>query len=93
MSAIAVVADLGKLFHQRRKQLGMTQIELSKRLNCGHRFIRELEQGKPTLQIDKVLKACQMLDIHIFVEPIEEKAALSRDEKPLSIRQENPFFS
>jgi y4mF family transcriptional regulator len=39
---------------QRRKKLGMTQIELSKKAGVGLRFVRELEQKKEALKIDKV---------------------------------------
>ncbi len=37
-----------------RGKLGMTQEELSEKAGVGLRFIRELEQGKETLRIDKV---------------------------------------
>lgn len=39
--------------YQRRK-LGITQEELAAKAGVGVRFIRELEQGKPTVQLDKV---------------------------------------
>ncbi|MEI6376299.1 MAG: helix-turn-helix transcriptional regulator [bacterium] len=38
----------------RRKALGLTQLELADRAGLGLRFIRELEQGKQTLRLDKV---------------------------------------
>jgi len=38
----------------RRKQLGLTQVDLADRAGVGLRFIRELEQGKKTLRLDKV---------------------------------------
>lgn len=38
----------------KRKKLGLTQIELAKRAGVGLRFVRDLEQGKSTLQLDKV---------------------------------------
>jgi len=39
---------------RRRKQLGLTQIDLADRAGVGLRFIRDLEQGKQTLRMDKV---------------------------------------
>jgi len=36
------------------KMLGLTQPELAQRAGVGLRFVRELEQGKSTLQLDKV---------------------------------------
>ena len=38
----------------RRKQLGLTQEDLAKRAGVGLRFIRDLEQGKQTLRLDRV---------------------------------------
>ena len=42
------------LVKERRKKLGLTQEELARRSGVGLRFLRELEQGKETLQINKV---------------------------------------
>ncbi len=47
---------------QRKKQ-GLTQEELATKAGVGIRFIRELEQGKPSLQLDKVE---QVLDLFGF---------------------------
>ena len=38
----------------KRKDCGLSQIQLSDRSGLGVRFIRDLEQGKPTLRLDKV---------------------------------------
>jgi len=38
----------------RREQLGLTQQELAERAGVGLRFVRDLEQGKESLQLDKV---------------------------------------
>ena len=38
----------------RRKQLGLTQQDLAERAGVGLRFVRELEQGKESLRMDKV---------------------------------------
>ena len=37
-----------------RKEFGLTQMELSERAGVGLRFVRELERGKSTVQLDKV---------------------------------------
>lgn len=37
-----------------RKEFGLTQEELSFKSGVGLRFVRDLEQGKPTLRLDKV---------------------------------------
>lgn len=37
-----------------RKQHGLTQVDLAERAGVGLRFVRELERGKSTVQLDKV---------------------------------------
>ena len=37
-----------------RKAAGLTQLELARRAGVGLRFVRELEQGKQTVRLDKV---------------------------------------
>ncbi len=39
---------------ERRKQLNLTQEALARRAGVGIRFIRDLEQGKETLRLDRV---------------------------------------
>lgn len=39
---------------QMRKQYDLTQVDLSEKAGVGLRFVRELEQGKQTLRMDKV---------------------------------------
>ncbi len=46
--------ELIQFIKQRRKQLDLTQEELAKRAGVGLRFIRDLEQGKQTLRLDRV---------------------------------------
>ena len=38
----------------RREQLGLTQQELADRAGVGLRFVRDMEQGKKSLRLDKV---------------------------------------
>ncbi len=46
--------NLVQFVKSRRKQLGMTQVDLAERAGVGLRFVRDLEQGKQTLRLDKV---------------------------------------
>lgn len=39
---------------EKRKELGLTQEDLAMNAGVGLRFVRELEQGKETLRLDKV---------------------------------------
>ncbi len=51
------IADFIK---QKRKESGLTQEEFAMRSGLGLRFVRELEQGKPTVRMDKVNQALAM---------------------------------
>ena len=45
---------LSKYVKAMRKEHNLTQVDLSEKAGVGLRFVRELEQGKQTLRIDKV---------------------------------------
>jgi len=46
--------ELIEFIKTRREQLGLTQQELAERAGVGLRFVRDLEQGKESLRLDKV---------------------------------------
>ena len=46
--------NLATYVRAKRKEFGLTQEELSLKSGVGLRFVRELEQGKTTLRMDKV---------------------------------------
>ncbi len=48
------MTKLATFVKTKRKQFGLTQEDLSRKSGVGLRFIRELEQGKETLRMDKV---------------------------------------
>lgn len=48
------MGKLSQFVKERRKQLGLTQEDLSFKAGVGLRFVRDLEQGKKTLMLDKV---------------------------------------
>jgi y4mF family transcriptional regulator len=46
--------SLRKFVKQKRKELKLTQEDLALNAGVGLRFVRDLEQGKKTLRLDKV---------------------------------------
>ena len=48
---------------QKRKELGLTQEEFAIRSGLGLLFVRELEQVKETVRLDKVNQALAMFDM------------------------------
>ena len=51
---------IGDYVKQERKRAGLTQEEFAMRSGLGLRFVRELEQGKETVRLDKVNQALAM---------------------------------
>lgn len=47
-------SPIASFVKERRKMFNLTQIDLAEKSGVGLRFVRELEQGKPTLRLDKV---------------------------------------
>ena len=62
------VKSLGKLVKETRKEQQLTQADLAVSAQVGVRFIVDLENGKETAQIGKVLKVCQMLGLKLDIE-------------------------
>lgn len=51
---------IGDYVKKERKKLGMTQADFALRSGLGLRFVRDLEQGKETVRMDKVNQALNM---------------------------------
>jgi y4mF family transcriptional regulator len=53
----------------RRLDLGLHQDELAALAGVSTRFVHTLEQGKPTLRLDKVLAVLGQLGLDLVLEP------------------------
>ena len=56
-----------------RKKLGLTQVDLAAKSGVGLRFVRELEQGKETLRLDKVNQVLLLFGQEIGPVPIKKE--------------------
>lgn len=56
---------LGEIVHSARKEQGLTQVELASLAQVGPRFVGELERGKQTLAIEKVLQVFNALGVEL----------------------------
>ena len=64
---------LGAYIKNTRKELHLTQADLAIAANVGVRFLVDLENGKETAQIGKVINVCRALGITIDVKFPYEK--------------------
>jgi len=62
-------AELGAAIRQRREQLELKQTDLAGLGGTGNRFVVELERGKPTVQLQKVLDIMDLLGLEVVVKP------------------------
>lgn len=63
---------LSKYVKAMRKQYNLTQVELSEKSGVGLRLVRELEQGKETLRLDKVNQILNLFGSEVGVVPISK---------------------
>lgn len=59
--------DIAKTVRHKRKELKLTQAQLAGLCNVGTRFVSDLENAKPTCQLDKTLKILNGLGIKLEV--------------------------
>jgi y4mF family transcriptional regulator len=57
--------NLGAFVKDKRKSVKLTQPELAEKAGVGLRFIRELEQGKESLRLDKVNQVLQLFGYEV----------------------------
>ena len=60
--------DFGSTLKTRRKELGYTQKYLSDFTGFSTSFISELENGKPTIELEKALRLANMLGLDLLME-------------------------
>lgn len=54
---------IAEFVKQKRREAGLTQTEFALRSGLGLRFVRDLEQGKETVRMDKVNQALAMFSM------------------------------
>jgi y4mF family transcriptional regulator len=59
--------ELGAVIREQRKRLALKQLDLAGLGNTGNRFIVDLENGKPTVQLQKVLDLMDLLGLEVVV--------------------------
>lgn len=65
--------DLGKYIKEKRKLFKLTQVELAERSGVGLRFVRELERGKATVQLNKVNQVLELFGESLYPTKINEQ--------------------
>ncbi len=66
-------AQLADFVRMERKRQKVSQLRLSQLANVGVRFVRDLEDGKKTLQFDKLRSVLETLGIAIELATMDER--------------------
>lgn len=67
-----IPTKLSDFLKYKRKQLNLTQQQLALKAGVGLRFIRDLEQGKTTLRMDKVNQVLRLFGQELGPQPISK---------------------
>ncbi|MEW6087644.1 MAG: helix-turn-helix transcriptional regulator [bacterium] len=57
--------DIGLKIKELRKKSGLTQVNFAIRAGVGLRFVRDLEQGKKTIRMDKLNQLLEYFGYHL----------------------------
>ncbi len=64
----ASAADIGAAIRKKRKEDGLTLADAAALCGVGYRFLSDLENGKATVQMGKVLEVLTALGLDLYVE-------------------------
>ena len=68
---------LSDFLKDKRKRLNLTQQQLAEKAGVGLRFVRDLEQGKTTLRMDKVNQVLKLFGQELGPQPIDREKLLN----------------
>lgn len=68
--------ELSSFVKMKRKSVNLTQPELAEKAGVGLRFVRELEQGKESLRIDKVNQVLRLFGYKVGAAPANREDEL-----------------
>ncbi|MDD5706099.1 MAG: helix-turn-helix domain-containing protein [Kiritimatiellae bacterium] len=60
-----IATPLGRQVKELRRNAGLTQAQTARRTGVGLRFVRDLEQGKPSVRADKVNQVLALFGYHV----------------------------
>lgn len=63
--------DIGRAVRKKRKEDGLTLADASALCGVGYRFLSDLENGKPTVQLGKTLQVIAGLGLEVRIDPKE----------------------
>ncbi len=68
---------LSDFLKEKRKKLRLTQQQLAEKAGVGLRFVRDLEQGKNTLRMDKVNQVLKLFGQELGPQPMNREKLIN----------------
>ena len=90
MERIDTASQLGMVIRAERKRRGLTQAELAEWCNVGINFVSEVERGKETAEIGKILRLIQKLGLVASIESRGTWNKISRYTESEAFKQHLP---
>lgn len=73
--AIRTAEDLGRLIRDQRKRQGLRQTDLAAIIGASHVFVGDVEKGKPSVQLGRVLHLLDELGLELRVSMPDAEAS------------------
>ena len=70
------IVSLPQFLKDKRKQTNLTQLDMAAKAGVGLRFVREMEQGKTTLRMDKVNQVLRLFGHELAPVPFDRQKYL-----------------
>lgn len=74
-TVVRTAEDLGRLIRQQRKRQRLRQADLAAMIGASHVFLGDVEKGKPTVQLGRVLTLLDELGLALRVDIPDDTAA------------------
>jgi HTH-type transcriptional regulator/antitoxin HipB len=66
---VRTALDIGQMVKRRRNDVNLRQLDVAGLANTGNRLIVDVENGKPTVQLQKVLDLLDILGLEVVIQP------------------------
>ena len=77
-NCIYMETSIAAFVKERRRMFNLTQVDLAEKSGVGLRFVRELEQGKETLRIDKINQVLALFGHEVGAVPQHLNSSISQ---------------
>jgi len=66
---VVTAADIGRVIHQKRREVGAQQETAAGLAGVGTKFLSQLENGKETAELGKVLQVLKAMGLEVYIFP------------------------